>query len=108
MAELVTYKDIARKFDVGVQTARKWGNAGDLGPKVIEVPAHFKKGLAFKGAAVAKVRDGRMKLTDDGVRQMRKRGEAGESLDDLAAAFGVHESYVSLILRNKRRVSAGV
>lgn len=43
----------------------------------------------------------RAKLTDDQVREMRQRYAAGEKQDDLAAAFGIASSQVSVAVRRK-------
>lgn len=98
----MTHKDIAEHVGVHEATAQRWGKAGLLGPKLIDKPAHYAK-TALKKAE--EIEDGRFKLTDEDVRELRQRSDR-ESLTALAKEFGVDVSYVSLIVRNKRRIVA--
>jgi DNA-binding XRE family transcriptional regulator len=57
------------------------------------------------------VRAGRQRtsarLSDDDVRMIRRRREAGANQDDLAEQFGVAASYISMIVNGKARAAAG-
>jgi hypothetical protein len=57
----------------------------------------LRDGTLLRGEAIAQA-----KLTEDDVREIRRRGDAGESRIALAAAFDVHVEHIGLIVTRKR------
>ena len=47
------------------------------------------------------------RVTDEQVRLIRRRRQAGASQEDLAAQFGVSSSFISMVVNGKKRLSAG-
>lgn len=109
MAKLVTHKDIHQYMvslgrDISLERVIVMGAKGVFGDPVIAFPKHYKEGPAFKGAR--EWRDQRFKITDAGVKDILRRVKKGERQSVLAEKYGVHESAISLIVRNKRRKKA--
>lgn len=46
------------------------------------------------------------KLSDKEIAEIRRRGESGEPRKDVAAEFGISQSYVSMLVKGKRRRGA--
>ena len=76
-------------------------------------PAHLMVGTHAENMRQAAERDRmqdwrthpRAKLTDDQVTEIRMRHISGETQAALAAEFGVHGSYISRLVRSRRRVT---
>jgi hypothetical protein len=62
---------------------------------------------ASAGGPFSRRANGNEKHTDETIRRLRERAAAGEPLTALAAEYGAHRSYVSLIVHGHVRKAAG-
>jgi predicted XRE-type DNA-binding protein len=63
--------------------------------------SNVMRGRQFSPEHLHNLRRGVQKLTDDQVREIRRRLNAGESQYVIASAFGIHQGSVSNIFRGK-------
>lgn len=97
-------KKYGEKIPEGLEVCHKCDNRRCINPEHLELGTHddnmrqmVERGRSLKGS-----KHGQAKLTEDDVREIRKRLDAGESTYSLAKVYGVSQSLISGIKQGKR------